>query len=87
MVRFLAAVVEITALMSRRFSLAFLVSVMLSTIVFVAAAGVQSRQGTTGDVLRSGVELVRMSATVVDEDGRLVGDPVSYTHLTLPTKA
>ena len=74
MVRFLAAVVEITALMSRRFSLVFLVPVVLATNVFVAAAGVQSRQGTTGDVLRSGVELVRMSATVVDEDGRLVGD-------------
>ena len=51
-----------------------LVSVVLTTEVIFASSGQQRRRRDTDDVFRSGVELVQMAATVVDEEGRLVGD-------------
>ena len=50
-----------------------LVAVTLATAVLVASAREQARRGST-DVFRTGIDLVQMSATVVDADGRLVGD-------------
>ena len=50
-----------------------LVAVTLATAVLVAAAREQVRREST-DVFRTGIDLVQMSATVVDADGRLVGD-------------
>jgi VWFA-related protein len=49
-------------------------SVVLAAVALVAASGAQRRRGDTDDIFRSGIELVQMSATVIDEDGRLVGD-------------
>ena len=41
----------------------------------LAASSSEQRRGRAADlVFRAGIELVHMSATVVDEDGRLVGD-------------
>ena len=44
------------------------------TSVILAASSSEQRRRRTDDVFRSGIDLVQMSATVVDEDGRLVGD-------------
>ena len=52
-----------------------LVPVILAGAVLVASSSEQRRRrATDDDVFRSGIDLVQMSATVVDEDGRLVGD-------------
>jgi len=52
-----------------------LVPVILASAVLVASSSEQRRRrATDDDVFRSGIDLVQMSATVVDEDGRLVGD-------------
>ncbi|MDP6581335.1 MAG: VWA domain-containing protein [Vicinamibacterales bacterium] len=51
-----------------------LLSVALATGMLVASPGAQRRRVATDDVFRSGIELVQMAATVVDAEGRLVGD-------------
>ena len=52
-----------------------LVPVILAGAVLVASSSEQRRRrATDDDVFRSGIDLVQMSATVVDEEGRLVGD-------------
>ena len=51
-----------------------LVPVILAGAVLVASSSEQQRRRATDDVFRSGIDLVQMAATVVDEDGRLVGD-------------
>ncbi len=50
-----------------------LLPVILTSVILAASSSEQQRQ-RTDDVFRSGIDLVQMSATVVDEDGRLVGD-------------
>ena len=50
-----------------------LLSVILTSVILAASSSEQRRR-RTDDVFRSGIDLVQMSATVVDEDGRLVGD-------------
>ena len=50
------------------------VPVILASAVLVASSSEQRRRRATDDVFRSGIDLVQMSATVVDADGRLVGD-------------
>lgn len=62
--------------MSRSFAhlTLLLVPVMLASAVLAASSSEQPRRRTTDDVFRAGIDLVQMSATVVDEDGRLVGD-------------
>ena len=47
---------------------------VILTSVILAASSSEQRRRRTDDVFRSGIDLVQMSATVVDEDGRLVGD-------------
>ena len=50
-----------------------LVPLVLTTVV-IAAVPVEQRRGRdTDDVFRFGIEVVQMAATVVDEEGRLVG--------------
>ena len=51
-----------------------LVPVVLAGAVLVASSTEQRRRTGADDVFRTGIENVQMSATVVDEDGRLVGD-------------
>ncbi len=51
-----------------------LVPVFLAGAVLVASSSEQRRGRATDDVFQSGIDLVQMSATVVDADGRLVGD-------------
>ena len=62
--------------MSRSFAhlTLLLVPVILASAVLAASSSEQRRRRTTDDVFRAGIDLVQMSATVVDEDGRLVGD-------------
>ena len=48
--------------------------VAFATGMTLASSGGQRRREPSPDVFRSGIELVQMSATVVDEEGRLVGD-------------
>lgn len=62
--------------MSRSFAhlTLLLVPVILASAVLAASSSEQPRRRTTDDVFRAGIDLVQMSATVVDEDGRLVGD-------------
>ena len=48
--------------------------VILAGAVLGASSSAQRRPRATDDVFRSGVDLVQMSATVVDADGRLVAD-------------
>lgn len=50
-----------------------LVSLALGVVVLTAAPGAQ-RPDDGVEIFRSGVELVQISATVVDAEGRLVGD-------------
>ena len=50
-----------------------LLPVILTSVILTASSSEQRRR-RTDDVFRSGIDLVQMSATVVDEDGRLVGD-------------
>ncbi|MBD94671.1 MAG: hypothetical protein CL482_10490, partial [Acidobacteria bacterium] len=50
-----------------------LVSLALGVAVLTAAPGAQ-RPDDGVEIFRSGVELVQVSATVVDAEGRLVGD-------------
>ena len=57
---------------------AYLTLLLIPVLLDLAAPGEgsaseQQRRGAT-DVFRTGIELVQMSVTVVDEDGRLVGD-------------
>ncbi len=47
---------------------------VILTSVILAASSSEQRRRRTDDIFRSGIDLVQMSATVVDEDGRLVGD-------------
>ena len=47
---------------------------VILTSVILAASSSEQRRRRTDDVFRSGIDLVQMSATVVDEDGRLGGD-------------
>ena len=99
------------------------VAALLPALTLVARAQTSPQAPDASAVFRGGVELVQMSATVFDRDGRLIGDlaaadfeifedgepqdlahftrervplslgvvldvsPVSYTHLTLATKA
>ena len=51
-----------------------LLPVSLASVMLAASSSEQRRPKTPGDVFRSGIDLVQMSATVVDADGRLVGD-------------
>ena len=51
-----------------------LLPVILASVILAASSSEQRRPKTPGDVFRSGIDLVQMSATVVDADGRLVGD-------------
>ena len=51
-----------------------LLPVSLASVILGASSSEQRRPKTPGDVFRSGIDLVQMSATVVDADGRLVGD-------------
>jgi VWFA-related protein len=51
-----------------------LVSLVLATGVIASTSPEQRRGGYAERVFRSGVDLVQMSATVVDDEGRLVGD-------------
>ena len=51
-----------------------LVPVILASGVLAASSGEQRHRRATDSVFRSGIELIQMSATVVDEEGRLVGD-------------
>jgi len=51
-----------------------LLPVSLASVILAASSSEQRRPKTPGDVFRSGIDLVQMSATVVDADGRLVGD-------------
>ena len=62
--------------MSRSFAhlTLLLVPVILASAVLAASSSEQRRRRTTDDVFRAGIDLVQMTATVVDEDGRLVGD-------------
>ena len=50
------------------------VAVPLATVVLVSASAEQPQRRDGVEVFRAGVELVQMSATVLDQDGRLVGD-------------
>jgi len=47
---------------------------LVATVLLAEPDASQRRRGDGGEVFRTGVELVQMSATVVDGDGRLVGD-------------
>ena len=62
--------------MSRSFAplMLLIVPVMLASAVLAASSSEQRRRRTANDVFRAGIDLVQMSATVIDEDGRLVGD-------------
>ena len=51
-----------------------LVPAVLATGVIAASSSEQRRRPNTDDVFRSGIELVQMAVTVVDEEGRLVRD-------------
>ena len=51
----------------------WLLPVILTSVILAASSSEQQRQ-RIDDVFRSGIDLVQMSATVIDEDGRLVGD-------------
>ena len=51
-----------------------LAPVILAGAVLAASSNEQRRGRAADLVFRAGIELVQMSATVVDEDGRLVGD-------------
>jgi Ca-activated chloride channel family protein len=51
-----------------------LLPVILASVILAASSSEQRRPRTPDDVFRSGIDLVQMSATVVDADGRLVGD-------------
>ena len=48
--------------------------VILASTLLVASSSEQRRLRTTDDIFRTGIDVVQMSATVVDADGRLVGD-------------
>ena len=48
--------------------------VILASALLIASSSEQRRHRSTDDVFRTGIDVVQMSATVVDEDGRLVGD-------------
>jgi len=55
--------------------LTLLLPVLLASgAVLAASSSEQRRRGTSDNVFRTGIELVQMSVTVIDEDGRLVGD-------------
>ena len=58
----------------RRVCVPVLVLVALLAVTSLVAAPVEQRGRRTQDVFRTGIELVQMAVTVVDEDGRLVGD-------------
>ena len=73
----------------------FLAPVILAGAVLAASSNEQRRGRAADLVFRAGIELVQMSATVVDEDGRLVGglgredfqvfedgEPQTVTHFT-----
>ena len=51
-----------------------LLPVILASVILAASSSEQRRRRTPDDVFRSGIDLVQMSATVVEADGRLVGD-------------
>ena len=51
-----------------------LLSVALTTGMLAASSAPQRRRVATDEVFRAGIELVQMAATVVDDEGRLVGD-------------
>ena len=48
--------------------------ILASGVVLAASSSEQQRRVPSDNVFRTGIELVQMSVTVVDEDGRLVGD-------------
>jgi Ca-activated chloride channel family protein len=48
--------------------------VILASTLLVASSSEQRFRRTTQDIFRTGIDVVQMSATVVDVDGRLVGD-------------
>ena len=50
-----------------------IVGALLATVVIVGSSGGRRHQDAD-DFFRTGIEIVQMAATVVDEDGRLVGD-------------
>ena len=55
--------------------LTLLLAPVVLTITVIAAVSVQQRRRQdTDDVFQSGIELVQMAVTVVDEEGRLVGN-------------
>ena len=51
-----------------------LVPMVLASAVLAASSSEQRRRRTADEVFRSGIDVVQMSATVRDEEGRLVGD-------------
>ena len=51
-----------------------LVPVILASTLLAASSSEQRRGRATDDVFRAGIDLVQMSVTVLDADGRLVGD-------------
>lgn len=55
-------------------SMLLVLPAILASTLLVASSSEQRRTRTAEDIFRTGIDVVQMSATVVDVDGRLVGD-------------